>query len=109
MPPLNVATLRHSVPHVKLGKPIVFIDLETTGLDVNTERIVELALVKVLPGRKVSALAVQAPTDDASQQEIHHTHTYLVWPGLICSILPFTKSLAVPACRAVPTCTTGTA
>jgi len=31
------------------NRPIVFFDLETTGLDVNTARIVEIALLKVFP------------------------------------------------------------
>jgi len=32
-----------------LNKPIVFLDLETTGLNLATDRIVEIALLKVLP------------------------------------------------------------
>lgn len=35
-----------------LNRPIVFFDLETTGLNPATDRIVELALVKLLPGGK---------------------------------------------------------
>ena len=33
-----------------LHRPIVFFDLETTGLNYATDRIVEIALVKMLPG-----------------------------------------------------------
>lgn len=33
----------------EFDRPIVFFDLETTGLDVNTARIVEVALLKVFP------------------------------------------------------------
>ncbi len=33
----------------KLTRPLVFFDLETTGLDVRSDRIVELALIKVTP------------------------------------------------------------
>jgi DNA polymerase III epsilon subunit-like protein len=43
-----------AVPNLDLKRPIVFFDLETTGLDVRIERIIELALVKVLPDKQVS-------------------------------------------------------
>lgn len=33
-----------------LSRPIVFLDLETTGLNPATDRIVEMALIKMLPG-----------------------------------------------------------
>ena len=33
----------------KLDRPLVFFDLETTHLDVNIARIVEIALVKLFP------------------------------------------------------------
>jgi len=39
-----------------LTKPIVFFDLETTGTDVANDRIVEIALLKVLPGGKEETL-----------------------------------------------------
>jgi DNA polymerase-3 subunit epsilon len=35
---------------LKLSRPIAFIDLETTGISLSTDRIVEIAIVKVLPG-----------------------------------------------------------
>ncbi len=35
--------------NLKLEKPIVFFDLETTGLNVVNDRIVEIALLKVMP------------------------------------------------------------
>jgi DNA polymerase-3 subunit epsilon len=34
---------------LRLSRPLVFLDLETTGLDVERDRIVELAFVKLLP------------------------------------------------------------
>ena len=34
---------------LQLKRPIVFFDLETTGLDVVKDRIVEIALLKVHP------------------------------------------------------------
>ena len=34
---------------LQLNRPIVFLDFETTGLDVTTDRIVELALVRLNP------------------------------------------------------------
>ena len=35
--------------NLKLKKPIVFFDLETTGLQIATDRIVEIAILKVFP------------------------------------------------------------
>jgi DNA polymerase-3 subunit epsilon len=35
---------------LKLKNPIIFLDLETTGVDVSRDRIVEISLVKILPG-----------------------------------------------------------
>ncbi len=35
---------------LQLKNPIIFLDLETTGVDVSRDRIVEISLVKVLPG-----------------------------------------------------------
>jgi DNA polymerase-3 subunit epsilon len=35
--------------NLKLGKPIAFFDLETTGVDVATDRIVEISIVKIMP------------------------------------------------------------
>ncbi len=37
---------------LKLKRPIVFIDLETTGISVSTDRIVELSLLKISPNGK---------------------------------------------------------
>jgi DNA polymerase-3 subunit epsilon len=37
---------------LNLTRPIVFLDLETTGINVATDRIVEICLVKLLPGGK---------------------------------------------------------
>jgi len=34
---------------LQLNRPIAFIDLETTGINISTDRILEIAIVKVLP------------------------------------------------------------
>ena len=34
---------------LQLTKPLAFIDLETTGVNLNTDRIVEIAIIKILP------------------------------------------------------------
>ncbi len=37
---------------IKLKRPLIFFDLETTGIDVAKDRIIEIALLKVHPGGK---------------------------------------------------------
>ncbi len=37
---------------LKLSKPIAFFDLETTGIKVATDRIVEISIVKIHPNGK---------------------------------------------------------
>ena len=69
---------------LNLKRPIAFFDLETTGINVATDRIVELSVVKVLPGgeehwftRRVnpelpinpSATAVHGISDDDVKDE----------------------------------------
>ena len=36
---------------LQLARPIVFIDLETTGVNLATDRVIEIAIVKILPDR----------------------------------------------------------
>ncbi|MFA8449940.1 MAG: exonuclease domain-containing protein [Bacteroidales bacterium] len=38
---------------LKLNKPLAFIDLETTGLKIAVDRIVEISIVKVMPNEEV--------------------------------------------------------
>lgn len=48
---------------LKLSKPICFFDLETTGINITTDRIVEIAIFKVFPnGNKESKTWLVNPT-----------------------------------------------
>ena len=50
---------------LNLKNPIIFFDLETTGLDIAKDRILEIAYVKVYPnGNEESACLRIKPTDD---------------------------------------------
>jgi DNA polymerase III subunit epsilon len=35
--------------NIKLNRPLAFIDLETTGVNLGTDRIVEIAIIKIMP------------------------------------------------------------
>ena len=49
--------------NLTLKKPIVFFDLETTGVHIATDRIVEIAILKVFPnGNKESKTWLVNPT-----------------------------------------------
>ena len=37
---------------LNLKKPIIFFDLETTGTNVTSDRIVEISLIKIMPDGK---------------------------------------------------------
>lgn len=59
---------------LQLKRPLAFIDLETTGMNLSTDRIVEIAIIKVLPdGTKIvkqKLLNPQMPISKASA-DIH--------------------------------------
>ena len=44
---------------LNLKKPLAFFDLETTGVDVARDRIVEIAVVKVMPDGNVHTYPAQ--------------------------------------------------
>ncbi|OLY91454.1 DNA polymerase-3 subunit epsilon [Cnuella takakiae] len=62
---MELSALPLPVDHdfLELSRPLIFFDLETTGVDVRNSRIIELYAVKLLP--------------DGSRQECHH----LLHPG----------------------------
>ena len=59
---------------LQLARPIVFIDLETTGVNIATDRILEIAIIKILPDRtklvKHKLINPQMPIPKASS-DIH--------------------------------------
>lgn len=60
--------------NLKLTRPLAFFDLETTGLNIATDRIVEISIVKILPnGDKEIKTELINPTIPISQEslEIH--------------------------------------
>ena len=60
---------------LKLRRPIVFFDIETTGLNILTDRIIELAYIKVYPNgteeERVYRFNPEMPIP-AKSTEIHH-------------------------------------
>ena len=49
--------------NLKLEKPIVFFDLETTGVQVSSDRIVEISILKIFPnGNKETKTWLVNPT-----------------------------------------------
>tara|TARA_B100001758_G_scaffold81904_1_gene69633 strand:+ start:42972 stop:43757 length:786 start_codon:yes stop_codon:yes gene_type:complete len=60
--------------NLKLEKPIIFFDLETTGLQISKDRIVEISILKVFPnGNKESKTWLVNPTITIPKEiiEIH--------------------------------------
>jgi DNA polymerase-3 subunit epsilon len=60
---------------LNIQSPIAFFDLETTGINVAKDRIVEIAILKVLPdGKEVNYLRLVNPTIPIPPEvtEIHH-------------------------------------
>ena len=57
---------------LQLTRPIAFIDLETTGVNLSSDRIVEIAIVKLLPDgtRQVKRKLLKRKLDDISKGNI---------------------------------------
>ena len=65
--------------NLKLNRPIVFFDLETTGVNIVNDRIVEISILKIFPnGNKESKTWLVNPTITVS-------YTHLTLPT-ICSV-----------------------
>lgn len=57
--------------NLKLTKPIVFFDLETTGIQIATDRIVEISILKIFPnGNKESKTWLVNPEMEISKEAI---------------------------------------
>ena len=57
--------------NLKLDRPIVFFDLETTGVQIAKDRIVEISILKVFPnGKKEVRTWLVNPTIPISQEVI---------------------------------------
>ncbi len=55
---------------LQLKRPLVFIDLETTGTNLSTDRIVEIAIVKILPdGEKAIKQKLMNPQMPISERQ----------------------------------------
>lgn len=49
--------------HLKLKKPVIFFDLETTGIDISSDRVVEISMLKIMPdGKKETITEKLNPT-----------------------------------------------
>jgi DNA polymerase-3 subunit epsilon len=58
---------------LKLNKPICFFDLETTGIDVGKDRIVEISIFKVFPnGNKESKTWLVNPTIQFRRKQLQY-------------------------------------
>ncbi|MEP6675747.1 MAG: 3'-5' exonuclease [Ferruginibacter sp.] len=66
---------------LQLNRPIAFIDLETTGVNLSTDRIVEIAIVKISPDNsrqtKRKLINPQIPIPQSST-DIHHITNEMV-------------------------------
>jgi DNA polymerase III subunit epsilon len=60
---------------IELSKPLALIDLETTGINVSSDRIVEISILKILPtGHRITYTKRVNPTIpiSAESSSIHH-------------------------------------
>jgi len=59
---------------LNLKNPLVFLDLETTGINIVKDRIVEIALIKVLPGGKEEEFDLRINPEMPISQEASAVH-----------------------------------
>ena len=57
---------------LKISRPIAFFDLETTGVNISTDKIVEIAIVKLMPdGTRIAKRKLINPEQPILNSEIH--------------------------------------
>ena len=57
--------------NLNLNRPLVFLDLETTGINVVTDRVVEIAMLKINPdGREEELIQLINPEMEIPRQAI---------------------------------------
>ena len=59
---------------LKLSKPIVFFDLETTGIDVATDRIVEICLIRLEPNGNRQSMTLRLNPERHIPEEASAVH-----------------------------------
>ncbi|MFU8844141.1 MAG: exonuclease domain-containing protein [Bacteroidales bacterium] len=59
---------------LNLTKPIVFIDLETTGLNVTADRIIEICMIRVMPDGKTETVTQRINPTIPISKEAFQTH-----------------------------------
>ena len=57
--------------YLKLSRPLVFFDLETTGVNVGSDHIVEICLHKVMPDHTTETLVLRVRPTDAQGNTVH--------------------------------------
>ena len=70
---------------LNLKKPLVFFDLETTGLNITSDKIVEISYIKVFPnGTEESKTLRVNPGMHIPEQAtaVHHTQAGGTLPGI---------------------------
>lgn len=62
---------------LNLKRPIIFFDLETTGIDIARDRIVEISMVKVMPDGEeiVRTRRINPGADSGEATAIHGIRT----------------------------------
>jgi DNA polymerase III subunit epsilon len=59
---------------LNLTKPIVFIDLETTGLNITTDRIIEICMIRIMPDSKTDKVTQRINPTIPISKEAFQTH-----------------------------------
>lgn len=59
---------------LNLKNPIIFFDLETTGVNINTDRIVELSYIKVYPNGKEEVKTIRVNPEMSIPKEASEVH-----------------------------------
>lgn len=59
---------------IKITKPLVFIDLETTGLSISTDRIVEISILKMNPDQSTEIKTLRVNPEIPIPQESINIH-----------------------------------